>query len=72
MVELKNGCKVIRQAPHGTMEGATVVLARENGPLKVVCWVVDAEGYAFWGAYGKESAERAWNDRTALPHDWDA
>lgn len=64
MIELKNGCEVFREAPHRSMKDAVVVMARETGPLKVVCWVVDREGYAFWGAYGKDSADRAWQDRT--------
>lgn len=64
MIELQNGCEVFLEAPHHTMENATVVMAHENGPLKVVCWVVDREGYAYWGAYGKESAEHAFKDRT--------
>ena len=64
MIVLQNGCRVFLEAPHRTMENATVVMAEENGPLKVVCWVVDREGYAYWGAYGKESAERAFEERT--------
>ncbi len=64
MIELKNGCEVLRQAPHHTMEDATVVIAREDGPLKVVCWVVDAEGNASWGAYGWESALFVFRQRT--------
>ncbi len=66
MIELQNGCEVLREAPHRAMEDTMVVIARENGPLKVVCWVVDAEGNAFWGAYGKEAAESAWRDRVKV------
>jgi hypothetical protein len=46
------------------MEGAEVVIAVEDGPMKVVCWVVDAEGHAFWGAYGWKSAVEDFEQRT--------
>lgn len=71
MIELKNGCEVLRQAPHHTMDGAVVVIAREDGPLKVVCWVVDAEGHAFWGAYGWKSAVEVFEQRTQSVWDRD-
>jgi hypothetical protein len=67
MIELKNGCEVIREAPHRSIEDTTVVLAKERGPLGVVCWCVDTEGNAFWGCYGRESAEAAFSDRTGRP-----
>ena len=66
MIELRNGCEVTHQAPHRSMNDAVVVIANEPGPSGVVCWVVDAEGNAFWGAYGRKDAEAAFLDRTGL------
>jgi hypothetical protein len=54
---------VLIEAPHRTDKGCTVVVARETGPLKWVCWVV-ADGCAFWGAYGMKAALHAFTDRT--------
>ena len=51
------------------MEDCTVVIAKERGPLGVVCWCVDDQGNAFWGAYGLDSALAAFEDRTGVSPD---